>query len=401
ADSGRGGAEVWTKESLDREECKEIYVGVLLSDAGGLTDIQFLQILIDDVNDNPMKPGAKTVYLWKTQNDRLDAPLGRVYVDDADDWDIGDKVFEWGGPPHALFTLNAKDGTIYASSQIREGRYDLHFVVSDIVWGQKDVAANVTVIVRILSQTALAHSTPIILMPATPAQLTAGWTPMASGGRLGKLTQSIGSVIGESEHSVEVVSLYEYNDEIFLTTVPKSFDSVPADTFLKDSSMTSKDGFISEESISEKPAAACVWISVTVKDGQFMDPVKLRGILGMNTDKLQQLTNYTVLLDTPTAVNGRNHHQHNPQHSRVGDETLLHNSSSSSSSADFNNPSSAASRASNTLPLQVVDANYTSFVTPHLSQASYCINQEPETCTHSSCLNGGRCIKTSLGSRYL
>ena len=51
-----------------------------------------------------------------------DAPLGRVFVEDPDDWDLEDKEFEWAGPPHPLFTLQPRDGTIMASSSLREGR---------------------------------------------------------------------------------------------------------------------------------------------------------------------------------------------------------------------------------------------------------------------------------------
>ena len=52
----------------------------------------------------------------------MDAPLGRVYVQDPDDWDLPDKVFQWAGAAHPLFTLDEASGIIYASSQLREGR---------------------------------------------------------------------------------------------------------------------------------------------------------------------------------------------------------------------------------------------------------------------------------------
>ena len=49
-----------------------------------------------------------------------DVALGRVYVDDPDDWDLEDKTFSWAGPPHPLFTLQTATGEVFASTQLRE-----------------------------------------------------------------------------------------------------------------------------------------------------------------------------------------------------------------------------------------------------------------------------------------
>ncbi|XP_042858112.1 neural-cadherin-like, partial [Penaeus japonicus] len=69
-DSGRGGAELRTVGGLDREERRQLQVDVKMTDAGGLSTIETINIAVDDVNDNPMLPAAKTVYLWKTQRRR-------------------------------------------------------------------------------------------------------------------------------------------------------------------------------------------------------------------------------------------------------------------------------------------------------------------------------------------
>ncbi|ROT73963.1 Cj-cadherin [Penaeus vannamei] len=66
-DSGRGGAEVWTATRVDREQYRELVAEIVMTDAGGLSATQPVTIVIDDINDNPMRPGAKTVYLWKLQ----------------------------------------------------------------------------------------------------------------------------------------------------------------------------------------------------------------------------------------------------------------------------------------------------------------------------------------------
>lgn len=66
-DSGRGGAEVWTLGPVDREEHRQLAAEVVVADAGRIATTHPITIIIDDVNDNPMRPATKTVYLWKTQ----------------------------------------------------------------------------------------------------------------------------------------------------------------------------------------------------------------------------------------------------------------------------------------------------------------------------------------------
>lgn len=68
------------------------------------------------------------------------------------------------------------------------------------------------------------------------------------------------------------------------------------------------------------------------------------------------------------------------------------------------------SRTENLLSLsasrcQLVDTNTTSLVTPRLSNAKDCraYTQTPtsDSCTPTSCLNGGRCHRTSVGNRQV
>lgn len=44
-----------------------------VEDAGGLAAVHALRVVVGDVNDNPMRPGFKTVYLWKVQVRRCSA----------------------------------------------------------------------------------------------------------------------------------------------------------------------------------------------------------------------------------------------------------------------------------------------------------------------------------------
>ncbi|KAK8754583.1 hypothetical protein OTU49_016757, partial [Cherax quadricarinatus] len=377
-DSGRGGAEVWTRAPLDREEHRQLVTEVVVTDAGGLAATHPVTIIIDDINDNPMKPAAKTVYLCKTQGGGADAALGRVYVEDPDDWDLQDKTFEWAGPPHPLFTLQPNTGDIFASMQLREGRYELQFVVSDRVWAQRNVEANVSVVVRHLTPEALAHAVPVTLMPTTPATLTAGWTPMHGGGGLGTLSEIVMQVVGKAAKTVEIVSVYGG---------PARDASAISPTFPKAASHASN---VVQSSQTVTPFA-CVWVSVRQMGGSFIDPVKLHGLLALHLQHLEKVMNLKVALE---------------------DTHTLEENSGMTSPASFgfspsdvsspHNPSSVASLASVVLPLQVVDTNLTSLVTPRLTRAHDChthTRYEDETCTLTSCLNGGRCVSTHQGSR--
>ncbi|XP_066957970.1 putative neural-cadherin 2 isoform X2 [Macrobrachium rosenbergii] len=373
-DSGRGGAEIWTLGPIDREEYPQLTAEIILSDAGGLSTTQPVTIIVDDINDNPMKPAAKTVYLWKTQGGGVDTDIGRVYVMDPDDWDLEDKTFSWAGSPHPLFSLNTETGTIYASTHVREGRYELYFTVSDRVWRQYDVSANVTVAVRYLSPEALAHAVPITLIPTTPARVTSGWTPMRGGGGLGLLSETVTKIVQQDPKNVEIVSVYGPPSAEVAHAVSHPEDPFPHYRALPHAL---------------KEPFACVWVSVSKKGGGYIDPIKLQGLLALHIQQLEDVMKVRVLLEEPSRSYGS---------ASSGDEGLP---------PDFpgvSDPSSIASMASTSLRLQVVDTNSTSLVTPKLSRAPDCrshIRDADDACTPSSCLNGGKCVRTDIGNRCI
>ncbi|CAL4133360.1 unnamed protein product, partial [Meganyctiphanes norvegica] len=363
-DSGRGGAELWTRGPIDREEHRTLQVEITVGDAGGLTAAEFVTLVVDDINDNPMKPGSKTVYLWKTQGAGTDASLGRVYVDDPDDWDVEDKSFDWAGAPQPLFSLDRKTGIIYASSQVREGRYELRFKVSDHRWQQRGVSANVTVAVRMLPQDALAHAVPLTLMPTTPTQLTRNWSPVSGGGGLGRLIDNVRTILGDPHNVVQVVSVYGVQDSPTPTQEAELMKSLG-------------NGVEEADAVSalSSPPSACVWLSVREPKGDYMDAIKLQGLLALHTPQLKGQDNVTVIVEEPQGTGTIDKTDQEPQ--------------------------GAPRLASTTLPLQVVDTNSTSLVTPRLSRSRPCRARytDTESCTPVSCLNGGRCVRSSAGDR--
>ncbi|XP_068219630.1 putative neural-cadherin 2 [Palaemon carinicauda] len=364
-DSGRGGAEIWTRGAIDREHYPQMAVDIEVSDAGGLSATQQITLVVDDINDNPMKPASKKVYLWKTQGGGSEASLGRVYVEDPDDWDLEDKTFSWHGPAHPLFSLHSDTGAIFASAHVREGRYDLKFSVSDRVWGQTDIRANVTVDVRYLHQDALNHALPLTLTPITPTALTKGWSPKHGGGGLGTLAKIVKKIIGSPKSNVEIVSVYGHpeSDAVYSPALPKATPLVhsPGTSF------------------------TCVWLSVREQNGVYVDPVKLQGLLSLHNRKLEKEMSVGVSLKEPGSEAG------------FGASLMT-----ISSISNPQQPPSLASLASTALPLQVVDTNTTSLVTPRLSRSHACpVHREDEisdSCTSTSCLNGGRCVRNAEGN---
>ncbi|XP_071513117.1 putative neural-cadherin 2 [Panulirus ornatus] len=370
-DSGRGGAEVWTEGPVDREEHRQLMAEVMVADAGGLATTQPITIIIGDVNDNPMRPATKTIYLWKTQGGGVDVALGRVYVEDPDDWDLQDKTFAWAGPPHPHFTLQPSTGDIFASTQLRDGRYELHFSVCDRVWGQKDVAAKVTVLVRYLSPEALAHAIPLTLTPTTPAALATGWTPTHGGGVLGSLTEAVMEVVGRAAEAVEIISVYGNSTP---NTLPLSISQRPTS--------------LAVPALLAPQPLSCVWLSMRKTDGNYMDPVKLHGLLALNLQHLEKVMNLRVVVEDTHTINEGN--------------TEAPSGSPISSLLDTTSQQNVASMASVALPLQVVDTNLTSLVTPRLTRAYACRTRThygDETCTPTSCLNGGRCVRVDNRNR--
>nr|XP_027230078.1 uncharacterized protein LOC113821755 [Penaeus vannamei] len=352
-DSGRGGAEVWALGPVDRERHRQLTAEVVVRDAGGLAASHPVTVVVDDVNDNPMRPAAKTVYLWKIQGGGSDASLGRVYVDDPDDWDLDDKSFAWAGSPHPLFSLNTSTGDIYASPLLREGSHtqqgnevtpsptSLKTVRAALLRERPRVGAAQRPRQRdrgraLSHHEALAHAVPITLTPTTPSTLTAGWTPQRGGGGLGTLTKAVQRALGGGDsNTVDVVSVYgrpEPSPAAVSSSPPTPPSAEPAPS-------------VRSRRTPARAPYACVWVSVRAADDTFMDPVKVQGVLALHIQQLEQTMNLRISFEDPLSP------------AMQGGEA-----EGMGGSPDMpRDPSSLASKA---LPLQVVDTNSTSLVTP-------------------------------------
>jgi dynein heavy chain 2 len=100
-----------------------------------------LSVVIGDINDNRMRDGWKKVTLFyiensqkliHTQNKRpKSTPIGRINVDDDDDWDINDKKFYWfSQKSDSNFEMDSKTEMI-SMKNVSKGNYELKFRVFD------------------------------------------------------------------------------------------------------------------------------------------------------------------------------------------------------------------------------------------------------------------------------
>jgi hypothetical protein len=128
------GNELYAKVRFDREERKSYDIPVAITDHGELplTGISKLTVIIGDKNDNEMRDGSSAIFVYNYNGDSPDVDIGRVYVDDPDDWDLNDKTFTWyQNNPEDGFLLNASTGMITLLSGTRNGTFLLKFTVTE------------------------------------------------------------------------------------------------------------------------------------------------------------------------------------------------------------------------------------------------------------------------------
>uniref|UniRef100_A0A915HMD2 Uncharacterized protein n=1 Tax=Romanomermis culicivorax TaxID=13658 RepID=A0A915HMD2_ROMCU len=143
-------------KTVDREgnRGKVLEVPIFTRDSGKPSQeaIRFLRIEIGDKNDNPMSNGFSTIHVYNYKGQMPSSVIGRVYVDDLDDWDVIDKDFKLK-KSNEYFTVT-NDGIITMSKDIPIGTYTLEVTVYDRI--RKESATGVVkVVVDYLDEEAL------------------------------------------------------------------------------------------------------------------------------------------------------------------------------------------------------------------------------------------------------
>lgn len=209
-------AHILTRVTLDREQQKEYQVPIIIEDSGrpNLAATSYLTVVVGDINDNKMYPGGKTIFVYNYRGQYRNIPIGRVHVEDLDDWDLLDKRFSWdSNNPHPNFSLDQANGTIFMKN-VTEGSYVLRFIVTDKKFTQ-DVLANVTVIVKNLPEEAVYNSGSIRISGITDEDFIRSWdwrhqTQIES--RYDHLRRTLADILKEDVSNVDIFSVVARNN---------------------------------------------------------------------------------------------------------------------------------------------------------------------------------------------
>ncbi|KAK0427454.1 hypothetical protein QR680_010233 [Steinernema hermaphroditum] len=132
-DNGNGSMTVKALVPFDREAefpGKSIAIPVIITDNGGLRSERDVYVFIGDQNDNPMHDGRMTIYVHSYQGRLEKTMIGRVFVEDKDDWDNGDKEYTWEDRGNSDFSLSP-NGDITMGPGMKPGVYELVAKVID------------------------------------------------------------------------------------------------------------------------------------------------------------------------------------------------------------------------------------------------------------------------------
>ncbi|GFR69872.1 neural-cadherin [Elysia marginata] len=187
-DNGFGTATITTSSVFDREKAKTYELPIVMSDMRGrggyesMTGTNTLTIVIGDLNDNEHFPGHQDIFVYNYKGQFGPINVGRVFVEDADDWDLQDKTFTLVTPSSMrnFFSVDPDSGDIIMKKGVpanyREDPYTFHVNVHDAEF-DKTVTSTVSITVKDLSEEAVFNSGGVRIQGLTAEQFIGSGSP--------------------------------------------------------------------------------------------------------------------------------------------------------------------------------------------------------------------------------
>ncbi|XP_041101476.1 neural-cadherin-like [Polyodon spathula] len=155
-DLGNGSAIVTALSAFDREEQKNYYLSVMMTDSGNppVSSTRTLTITIGDRNDHPHAAGHTEFMVYSYDGILPTTLLGQVQSPDLDDWDK--KIYRFEAKPSRHFILDENSGSLSIREGTPSGTYNLQVRVMDRTW--PDVVSTVKVVVKQLKKEAVQNA---------------------------------------------------------------------------------------------------------------------------------------------------------------------------------------------------------------------------------------------------
>lgn len=197
------------RTEFDREEQKEYFIPINICDNGEVKacNVSLFHVIIGDVNDNPMQEGSSRIFVYNYNGESPDTLIGRVYVNDPDDWDLPDKKFAWrDGARHQQFDLK-EDGMIEMLRDTAEGEYMLYFTVTEegAIIEYHQVQAEVIVTVKVIPEEAVDKSGSIRFVDVTAEDFIA--TPRNGLSPKDQFHNKIAELLNVTKENVDVFTV--------------------------------------------------------------------------------------------------------------------------------------------------------------------------------------------------
>ncbi|XP_015609986.1 DE-cadherin [Cephus cinctus] len=194
---------------FDREERKSYDIPISITDSGKppMTGTSTLTVIIGDRNDNAMQEGSSSIFVYNYKGETPDTEIGRVYVNDLDDWDLPDKRFGWATEPHEGFRLNPDNGMITLLAGTTNDTFVLKFKVTEESANvpKHHVNAYVNVTVKEIPEEAVMKSGSVRFFGMTAEQFVA---PDASGVSKKEILQErLATMLNTSVENVDVFTV--------------------------------------------------------------------------------------------------------------------------------------------------------------------------------------------------